>query len=122
MKRCFSSLVAVTVVLAACAGRRTTPRIDPDDQADYRIEVRNQNFNGVNVYLYSDGFKNRLGTVTGNQTRTFPFDWLYPEVRILFDFVGGGCVRTESMAVVRGDDLLLIIGANDHRNSSRALC
>ncbi len=122
MKRSFLSLVAVAVVLAACAGRRTAPRPEPDDQPDYRIEVRNQNFNGVNVYLYRDGFRDRLGTVDGNTTRTFTFNWVFPDVRVLFDFIGGGCLRTESMAVVEGDDLLLIIGANDHRNSSRSLC
>ena len=39
------------------------------------------------------------------------------------DFLGGGgCIRTESMSVVEGDDLLLIIQVNDHRKASRSLC
>ncbi len=122
MKRSFPSLVAAAIVLAACGGQQTTPRPAPDDQPDYRIEIRNQNFNGVTAYLYRDGFRNRLGQVDGNTTRTFTFNWLYPEVRVLLDFIGSGCVRTESMAVVQGDDLLLIVGAGDHRNSSRSLC
>ncbi len=122
MKRSFPSLVAAAVVLAACGGQQATPRPEPDDQPDYRMEIRNQNFYGVNVYLYRDGFRDRLGTVDGARTRTFTFNWLYPDVRILLDFVGSGCVRTESMAVVQGDDLLLIVQAGDHLNSSRSLC
>ncbi len=122
MKRSFPSLVAAAVVLAACGGQRATPRPGPDDQPDYRIEIRNQNFYGVNVYLYRDGFRDRLGTVDGTTTRTFTFDWSGLDVRILLDFVGSGCVLTESMPVVQGDDLLLIVQAGDHLSSSRSLC
>ena len=122
MKRSFPSLVAAAVVLAACGGQQAAPRPGPDDQPDYRIEIRNQNFYGVNVYLYRDGFRDRLGTVDGVTTRTFTFNTVYTDVRILVDFVGSGCVLTESMAVVQGDDLLVIVRAGDHRNASRSLC
>ena len=122
MKRSFPSLVAAAVVLAACGGQQATLRPGPDDQPDYRIEIRNQNFYGVNVYLHRDGFRDRLGTVDGLTTRTFTFNWLYPDVRILLDFVGSGCVQTESMSVVQGDDLLLIVQAGDHLKASRSLC
>ena len=122
MKRSFPSLVAAAVVLAACGGQRATPRPGPDDQPDYRIEIRNQNFYGVNVYLYRDGFRDRLGTVDGLTTRTFTFNTVYTDVRILVDFVGSGCVLTESMTVVQGDDLLVIVRAGDHRNASRSRC
>ncbi len=122
MKRSFPSLVVAAVVLAACGGQRATLRPGPDDQPDYRMEIRNQNFYSVNVYLYRDGFRDRLGTVDGATTRTFTFNWSYPDVRILLDFVGSGCIRTESMAVVQGDDLLLIVQGGDHLKASRSLC
>lgn len=99
------------------------PRTMPADEADYRIEVRNRNFYAVNVYIYRDGFRNRLGDVPAGTTRTFTFDWPLGDVRILMDFLGGGgCIRTESMSVIEGDDLLLIIQVNDHQKASRSLC
>ena len=95
----------------------------PRDEPDYRIEVRNRNFYAVNVYIYRVGFRDRLGDVPAGMTRTFTFDWPLNEVSILMDFLGGGgCIRTESMSVVQGDDLLLIIQVNDHRKASRSLC
>ncbi len=122
MNRSIPLLVVAAAVLAACGGPGPTPRAAPDDQPDYRIEIRNQNFSGVNVYIYRDGFRHRIGTVDGITTRTLTFDWSYPDVRILLDFIGGGCIRTDTMGVVQGDDLLLIVQAGDHRRASRSLC
>ena len=122
MNRSIPLLVVAAAVLAACGGPGPTSRTAPDDQPDYRIEIRNQNFYSVNVYLYRDGFRHRLGTVDGITTRTFTFDWSDPDVRILLDFIGSGCVRTEAMEVVQGDDLLLIVQAGDHQRASRSLC
>lgn len=116
-------LAALGYLVAGCGGQGTAPRTMPRDEPDYRIEVRNRNFYAVNVYIYRDGFRDRLGEVPAATTRTFTFDWPLNEVRILTDFLGGGgCIRTESMSVVEGDDLLLIIQVNDHRKASRSLC
>jgi hypothetical protein len=106
-----------------CGRQAEAPRTAPEGEADYRLEVRNRNFYSVNVYIYRDGFRDRLGDVPAKQNRNFTFDWPLTEVSLLIDFQsGGGCIRTESLPLVEGDDLLLIVGAEDHRRARRELC
>ena len=120
---CLALVVIAGCMTGACGGQRAEPRTAPGDERDYRLEVQNQNFYSINVYLFLEGYRDRLGQVTGGQTETFAFDWPVEEVSILIDFVaGGGCIRTESLSVVEGDDLLLIVRATDDRRANRALC
>ena len=86
------------------------------------LEVRNQNFNSVTVYLYRLGARDRMGVVEGNTTQTYSFDSQFTAVRILMSFLAGGCVLTEELSLVEGDDLLLIVGAGDDRRASRDAC
>jgi hypothetical protein len=110
-------------LVCGCGGQAQAPRTAPEDEADYRLEVRNRNFYSINVYLYRDGFQSRLGEIPSYTTRDFTFDWPLADVRLLIDFLsGGGCIRTESLPLVEGDDLLLIVRAEDHRRASRTLC
>ncbi len=55
-------------------------------------------------------------------TRSFEFAWIAGDLRFLVDFFANGCLLTPPMAVDRGDDLLLILEAQDYRNTSQALC
>jgi hypothetical protein len=118
--------IAVTTVLAlnaACASGGQATRENPAVRGyDYTLEVRNQNFNAVTVYLYRLGARERMGVVEGNSTQTYNFDYPATEVRILMSFLAGGCVLTEELPLVEGDDLLLIVRSGDDRRATRAAC
>ena len=86
------------------------------------VEVQNQNFYGATVYAYRLGSRTRLGVVESHSTRSFEFRWITGDLRFLVDFFANGCLLTPPMAVDRGDDLLLILEAQDYRNTSQALC
>ncbi len=118
-----SIAVASLLVAAACAsGGQPTRATRTERGYDYTLEVRNQNFNAVTVYLYRLGSRDRMGVVEGNTTQTYSFDSPFTEVRILMSFLAGGCVLTEELPLVEGDDLLLIVGAGDDRRASRDAC
>jgi hypothetical protein len=114
---------AAALALAGCGAETEGPRTAPAQEPEYRLEIRNQNFYAVNAYLVRATFRDRLGQVDGKTTQTFAFDWPLEEVQILLDFVGTpGCVRTEALPVVEGDDLLLIILPGYHRRASLEQC
>ncbi len=116
-------VAVVGIVVGGCGAEQEAPRTTPADAPDYRLEVRNQNFYAVTTYLVRAGHRERLGQVDGKTTQTFAFDWPLTEVQVLFDFVGViGCLRTESLPVVRGDDLLVIVLPGNHRRASQQLC
>lgn len=118
-----SIAVASLLVAAACASGGQPTRAPRTERGyDYTLEVRNQNFNAVTVYLYRLGSRDRMGVVEGNTTQTYNFDSQFTEVRILMSFLAGGCVLTEELPLVEGDDLLLIVGAGDDRRASRDAC
>ena len=118
-----SIAVASLLVAAACAsGGQPTRAVRTERGYDYTLEVRNQNFNAVTVYLSRLGSRDRMGVVEGNTTQTYSFDSPFTAVRILMSFLAGGCVLTEELPLVEGDDLLLIVGAGDDRRASRDAC
>ena len=111
----------------ACAGGSgtgtPTSRIRPaDDKEEISVEVRNQNFYDATVYAYRLGSRIRLGVVESHSTRSFEFAWTIVDLRFLVDFLANGCILTEQLQVSRGDDLLLILEAQDYRKASQALC
>lgn len=117
------AVASVLVLHTACAsGGQPTRDLGTERGTDYTLEVRNQNFNSVTIYLYRLGARDRIGVVEGNSTQTYHFNWPATEVRILMSFLAGGCVLTEELPLVEGDDLLLIVRAGDDRRASRAAC
>ncbi len=107
----------------ACAGGSGGSSIRPaDERRGISVEVRNENFYEATVYTYRAGSRTRLGVVESNSTRSFEFRWITGDLRFLIDFFANGCLLTPSMPVDRGDDLLLILQAQDYRKSSQALC
>ena len=86
------------------------------------VEVQNQNHNSATVYAYREGFRDRLGVVEAADTKTFAFRWPTYYVRFLINFLGQGCVITESLSVDPGDDLLLVIRVIDDEGADRSLC
>ncbi len=110
-------------VAVACAGGSGSSSIRPADAKEgISVEVRHETFYEATVYTYRAGSRTRLGVVESHSTRSFEFRWITGDLRFLVDFFANGCLLTPSMSVDRGDDLLLILEAQDYRKSSQALC
>jgi len=95
----------------ACAPAATIPR-----SADLgaSVEVDNQAFLDVNVYVVRSGQRIRLGTVTGHSTRTFAVPRTLvgtgATVRFLADFIGSDRAPiSEEMVIWPGDRVEMII-------------
>jgi hypothetical protein len=112
-----SLVIALTLALAACAKHPA-----PDDAphpADANaapkaaVHVTNRNFYDMNLYVVRFGQRQRLGTVTGNSTRTFelPATWVTNgPVRFLAAPIGGaGREFSEELSLNPGDVVGLTI-------------
>ena len=110
----------------ACAGGSgtgvPTSSVRPMEEEKVSVEVQNQNFYQATVYAYRAGNRARLGVVESQSTRSFEFMWITGDLRFLIDFFANGCILTESVAVNRGDDVLLILEPQDYRRASQAVC
>lgn len=84
------------------------------------LQVKNQNFYDMDVYAVSQGLATRVGTVTGNSTRTF---MLHPslasqDLRIVATPIGGnGRASSGAVQVGEGQTIVFTIGST-LRNSS----
>jgi hypothetical protein len=109
---------ARTLVLAlvvASLGCRTGGARNADDgPIRTTIEVQNEDFNDVTVYVLSNGARTRLGFAPGNKTTvlTIP-EYLIqgvPLMRFVADPIGGNRAPvTEEVDVNPGDQLVMII-------------
>ncbi len=117
-----STWCCVVLATTACASRPQQALSPQAEDNTLTVEVRNQNFNSATVYAYRGGFRDRLGTVEAADTKTFAFRWPTYSVRFLINFLGQGCVITESLSVDPGDDLLLIIRVFDDNGADRSRC
>ncbi|MDE0075256.1 MAG: hypothetical protein OXR82_11170 [Gammaproteobacteria bacterium] len=119
------SLLPVTLLvaaLAACTSTRGEPR-PPGRVEGISLEVNNQSRNAVTIYVWSDTYQNRLGMVEALNRDTFNFRWnLAGRVYFLMDFLAQGCVLSEPIDVIDGDELILTVQPIDHRRASRAAC
>jgi hypothetical protein len=98
--------------MAACGGHQSDVSPQPEDQTT--VEVQNQGFNDMVIYALDGTQRIRLGTVTGNSTRTFTI----PEhlagrggtLRFLADPIGGSrSPVSEEMNVQPGDHVSITI-------------
>lgn len=85
------SLLALVAVMAACSGanRRGTPSMD-DPATVAMVEVRNQSWFQVVMYVSRGAQRIRLGDVTSQGTRTFrlPTGMNHGSIRFIADPVG----------------------------------
>ena len=118
-------LCAVLLALGAlsgCTSTRGEPR-PPGRVEGISLEVNNQSRNAVTIYVWSDTYQNRLGMVEALNRDTFDFRWnLAGRVYFLMDFLAQGCVLSEPIDVIDGDELILTVQPIDHRRASRAAC
>jgi len=87
---------------------------------DLTVEVRNYNFYDATIYAWDSGERLRLGMAQGKSTSTFTFRWDLGDVRFIIHFIGVGDLVGESLPVDPGDDLILIVGQEDHRRAKRS--
>jgi len=86
---------------------------------DLTVEVRNYNFYDATIYAWDAGERLRLGMAQGKSTTNFTFRWDLGDVRFIIDFIGAGELVGEMLPVEPGDDLILIVGQEDHRRARR---
>lgn len=107
----FLTASAMLSLLAGCA---SAPANGVDTSASTTVEVENQSFFDMTVYVFESGRRVRLGSVPGLTTRTFPIpDRLIfgvSALRFQIDPLGGDrSPLTQEITVVEGDALRLII-------------
>jgi hypothetical protein len=107
-----TSLIVVLATAGACAGRSPETAAQPTDSA--AVQVRNQGFSDMVVYVINGGQRIRLGLVTGNSTNTFTIPRHLIRgaggIQFLADPVGGSRTPvSEEMTVNPGDVVTLTI-------------
>jgi hypothetical protein len=83
--------LAAAVPLGGCHGGSKSGQVAPAT-AGVTVEVRNQNFADMDVYVVSEGLATRLGTATGHSTTTFGLDGSFfpsSDLRIVATPIGG---------------------------------
>jgi hypothetical protein len=105
-----SIVLLATVMVAGCgSAQRERSDVEPQESEEITLEVENYNFNDATIYARAAGRRQRLGTVSGNDTRTFTFRWVALEISFEIDFLSGGRSTTEILPIERGDTLELIV-------------
>lgn len=108
-------LVILGILLPAVSCIPWRDREDPwprDRPRTVSLEVRNQHFNEVVVYLMPDGVRQRLGTVTGVSTQMFDLPTPVAErpggLRFMVSPIGSReTYRTETIVPSPGDIIVL---------------
>jgi hypothetical protein len=126
------SLTAAAVVLlaSACAGRPDTtpaPVASADSAAGSRaipVQVSNQNFNTMSLYVMRDGGRWLVGQVNGlsDTTLTIPAA-LAPvdqRLRLRAEAIGGGATTTPLLIVPPGERVYWTLGSDLSTSSASA--
>jgi hypothetical protein len=106
-------IVGLVVALAGCRTGRPPGKTD-EGPVRTTIEVQNQGFNDMTIYVLVSGARTRLGFAPGNQTTvlTIP-SYLVGSttfMRFVADPIGGNRTPvTEEVDVSPGDELVMII-------------
>ncbi|HEU5260334.1 MAG TPA: hypothetical protein VFU41_02800 [Gemmatimonadales bacterium] len=111
---CRSLAPLALALLAAACGRAAQPGDEPAPRAETAVQVVNQSYLDMNVYVVRGGQRLRLGTVTGLSTQVFILrpDMIGPASRVQFEVhpIGArGNPRTETITVDPGDVIELTI-------------
>jgi hypothetical protein len=102
------------LLLAACSHGGGSSRVTPETGAAATVEVQNQGFADMTIYVLSQGVRVRLGLATGHSASRFPIPAYVLEgnrlVRFQADPIGGTREPVnEEIAVDPGDTVDLTI-------------
>ncbi|HEX2218735.1 MAG TPA: hypothetical protein VHG35_08005 [Gemmatimonadales bacterium] len=108
-------LLPLLLLLAACAGRQSDEGTPSPNRGPATLQVENQNFYDMTVYVVDGVQRQRLGVARGNSTTSLTIpDRLVrggaTPLRFLCDPIGGqGLPVTEEIVVQPGDVVELVI-------------
>lgn len=120
-KHIFGFALLVAFAAAPAALEAQTPfahvegdRVEAESGTATQVEVRNQNYLDVNVYVWRGSQRTRLGMVSGLSTRslTIPAHLMFgiSSLRFELDPVGSrGRPVTNEVSVVKGDGVILTV-------------
>jgi hypothetical protein len=114
--------ILVVLVLSGCGGRSRSPfRAGGGDEA-IRVEVRNDNFLDVTVYVMPDGVSYRIGDVTGSSSATLDVPprliFAATSVRLLVNPIGSRQAYLSEEILVSPGDLIRLHVASQIQMSS----
>jgi hypothetical protein len=110
-------------LLTACTRQAVPGAETPSPMSEARdvtVEIDNENFSDVTIYwIRNQDTSNpgRVGYVTGFSKKTFTFRWSSGELEFRIDFLAGGSVFTQALAVDPGDSLNLVVTPDLHRRA-----
>lgn len=95
--RLITAAAAAVIALAACARsgpvrQSSSGDVAPAAAGSITVDVRNDNFADMDVYVVAEGLPTRLGTVTGNSRGSFRLDASFvptDQLRVVATPIGG---------------------------------
>src|SRR5262245_34858163 len=107
-------LLGLALLAAACSHSARSQASAPEPQQKTTVQVRNQNFSDMNVFVLGAGQRVRLGFVTGLSTQVFtlPADIVRISPQLRFEIHPIGTNRnpiSETISVMPGDQVTLTI-------------
>jgi hypothetical protein len=112
------TLAALALLAAACS---RTPDLSPEPDAGSRmqaipVQVSNQNFNTMSIYLVRQGSRYLIGQIygLGDTTITIPASLTPPDhqIRLRAEAIGGGATTTQTLIVPPGQRIYWTLGAD----------
>ena len=79
--------------------------VERSGEDGFALVVDNQSFNEARLYARWNGDRRRLGSVGGNQSRTFTMAWRPGNLRVEVDFLAAGGFVSEPVTVNPGDTI-----------------
>jgi hypothetical protein len=113
------AVLALVVLLPACAVVRGAGENGAGRAGQVTIEVENQNFNDATIFLLWGTERRRLGNVTGLSSQRFRTDWRGPELRVEVSLLAGGSYVGPAIAVSPGDVVDVTLPPNLDRMGAR---
>jgi hypothetical protein len=107
-------LLLLSLLLGACSHGGGSPKVASDPNAAATVEVQNQGFPDMTIYVLSQGVRVRLGLAGGHSTSRFPIPGYLLRgerlVRFVADPIGGSRQPvSEEIAVQPGETVELTI-------------
>jgi len=105
-------LLGFALLITACSP--ATKAAQPNPQAPTTVKIENDNVQDMDVFVLSNGLRMRLGLVSGGHTEVFtlPATVVTGSSQVRFELrpiAGGARPRTETITVMPGDQVVLMI-------------